>query len=232
VSGNGSTPDAVGVLGGSFDPVHDGHLRIAHAARRWLGLTRVLLMPAAAPPHKAAAELTPARHRETMLTLALRGQEGLELSLRELSTGRVCYTIDTLREMRSGRPARIPVFILGTDSLQQITTWLSWRDLIQEFDLALIDRIGDDARRERDLDPEVAARIVDLDAEAAPAGRGERTRVGRGGRIFRLPMPPISISSSAIRARVRAGRDLAGLVPPSVARYIHGMGLYRQEKGH
>jgi nicotinate-nucleotide adenylyltransferase len=231
VIGHDRTPEVVGVLGGSFDPVHDGHLYIAHEARRWLGLSRVLLMPAAAPPHKDADELSPARHREAMLTLALHGQEGLELSLRELETGRVCYTIDTLRGIRTGPPARLPVFVLGTDSLQQLTTWLSWRDLIHEFDLALIDRVGADARPEHDLDPAVAARIVDLDADPETEDLA-RTRVGRGGRIFRVPAPPLPISSSAIRARVRTGGDLGGLVPPSVARYIHRVGLYRQEPGH
>jgi nicotinate-nucleotide adenylyltransferase len=222
VSGAGHTAGAVGVLGGTFDPVHNGHLRIADEARRLLGLTRTLLMPTAVPPHKLTARLSSARHRKTMLRLAVKGREGLEISPLELEPPEVCYTIDTLRRLRDGRPPRSPVFLLGMDSLRQIGTWREWRALIREFDLAVVNRA--DNATWRDPHPEVAARIVPVSALAPPRD------AGRGGRIFRLPMAPIPISSSAIRLRARAGSDLAGLVPPAVARYIHEMGLYRQEE--
>ena len=227
MSGNGTTFEVIGLLGGSFDPVHEGHLRIAEEVRRLLGLSRTLLMPAAFPPHKARAELSPAHHREAMVRLAIGGREGLGVSTIELQTGRVCYTIDTLRRLREGEPPCNPVFIMGTDSLYQITTWRKWRELIEEFDLAVIERAEDDAPMDRGLNPEVAARLVAL-ADAPLA----RLQVGRGGRTFLLSIPPIPISSSAIRARARAGSDLGGLVPPAVARYIHRTGLYRQENDH
>jgi nicotinate-nucleotide adenylyltransferase len=232
VSGNGTTLEVAGLLGGSFDPVHEGHLRIAEQVRRQLDLSRALLMPAASPPHKARMQLSPGHHREAMLRLAIQGREGLELSTIELQTDQVCYTIDTLRRFRDGEPPCQAVFILGMDSLQQITTWRKWRELIDEFDLAVIQRTEDNTLLERDLHPEVAARIITLAAASPPEALLARLHVGRGGRIFRLSIPPIPISSSAIRARARSGIDLGGLVPPAVARYIHRTGLYRQENDH
>lgn len=223
-------PEVVGVLGGTFDPVHDGHLRIADAARRTLGLSRTLLMPAALPPHKVSDELAPAHHREAMLRLAVRGRPGLEIDTLELRSARVSFTIDTLRRLRDGRPPRRPVFVLGMDALRQISSWRRWRELLREFDLAVVDRSEDEPAPEETLQSEVARRLVTL-AEAAPrAERSERLEVGRGGRVFRLPMAPIPVSSSEVRARARTGGDLSRLVPPAVARYIQDMGLYRQEK--
>ena len=232
MSGSGTTLEVAGLLGGSFDPVHEGHLRIAEEVRRLLGLSRALLMPAAWAPHKARAKLSPAHHREAMLRLAIQGREGLEVSTIELQTGRVCYTIDTLRRFRDAEPPCKAVFILGMDSLQQVTTWRRWRELIDEFDLAVIERTESDAPMDRDLNPAVAARLVTLAAPSPPEALLARLHVGRGGRIFLLSIPPITISSSAIRTRARAGSDLGGLVPPAVARYIHRAGLYRQENEH
>jgi nicotinate-nucleotide adenylyltransferase len=228
MSGSHSAPETIGVLGGTFDPVHEGHLRIADHARERLGWRRTLLMPAALPPHKTRAEVETAPHREAMLRLAVRGRVGLEISTFELHSGRVCYTIDTLRQLRDGRPACRPVFILGMDSVREIVTWKDWRQLIEEFDLAAFDRPDHEPPSGPGVHEEVAARMI----TAAPDASPEAWEVGCGGRIFVLPAPPIPISSSAIRARARAGLDLGSLVPPDVARYIHDMGLYRQEKDH
>jgi nicotinate-nucleotide adenylyltransferase len=216
-------PEVDGILGGTFDPVHDGHLRIADEVRRLLGLSRTFLLPTAVPPHKTPGRLSPVHHREAMLRLAVGDREGLEISTLELGQ-EVCYTIDTLRQLRDGRPPRSPVFILGMDALLQITSWRQWRELIREFDLAAIDRVEGQGGNGDDPHPEVAARIV------LPSDRTSPPDAGRGGRIFRMDVLPIPVSSSEIRARASAGRDLTGLVPPAVARYIHEMGLYRQEK--
>jgi nicotinate-nucleotide adenylyltransferase len=219
----GSAPrEPVGVLGGTFDPVHEGHLAIAEQARQVLGLARCLLMPAALPPHKSPEELSPASQREAMLQLAVSGRAGIEIHTLELRPERVCYTVDTLRSLREGAPSLDPVFILGMDALGTITSWKHWRELIAEFDLAVIDRTA----RRSELHPEVAARLVAAPAPGAPPARPP---IGRGGRIFRLPTQPIPISSSSIRERARAGTDLRGLVPPAVARYIQDMGLYKEE---
>ncbi len=224
--------EAVGVLGGTFDPVHLGHLRIAVETRHLLGLSRTLLLPTAVPPHKRADELSPVHHRLAMLQLAVSESARIEICALELESERVCYTIDTLRALRGGRSARRPVFILGMDSLLQITKWRNWQDLVREFDLAVIERSESDTRTDEILDPTLADRLVSLDAGSSTANLVDELQPGRGGRIFRLPIGPIPISSSAIRARCRSGLDLGSLVPPSVAGYIQCTGLYLREDTH
>lgn len=224
--------EAVGVLGGTFDPVHLGHLRIAVETRRLLGLSRTLLLPTAVPPHKRADELSPVHHRVAMLQLAVSESEEIEICPLELEPERVSYTIDTLRALRDGRPARRPVFILGLDSLLQITIWRNWQDLVREFDLAVIGRSESETRTDESLDPALLGRLVSLDAGSSAADLVDELEPGRGGRIFRLPIGPIPISSSAIRARSRSGLDLTSLVPPTVAGYIRSTGLYLREDTH
>jgi nicotinate-nucleotide adenylyltransferase len=189
----------------------------------------VLLVPAAVPPHKIGRDLAPAADREAMLRLAIAGMDGLEVSTIELDDGRVCYTIDTLRRLRVGPPAIAPVFILGMDSLVELGTWKNHRDLLREFDLIVVDRPGLPPR----LPEEIGRALVDLEG-----GRGTATGAsepGRGGRIFRLRLPPIPISSSEVRERAAAGGNLADLVPDAVAGYIRSRGLYGHgvlEEGH
>ncbi len=218
--------EVVGVLGGTFDPVHVGHLRIAHETRERLRLARTLLLPTAVPPHKAAAELSPIHHRLEMLRLAMAGNEGLEICPAELTPERVCYTIETLRTLRDGSPARNPIFIMGMDSLLQIDIWRGWRELLEEFDLAVVERADRATRTDSRLVPEVAGRLVPL------RDGGAADRPGRGGRIFLLPIEPIPVSSSTIRSRVRQGHPLEDLVPPAVAEYIQATGIYRREDTH
>lgn len=210
---------AVGVLGGRFDPIHLGHLRVAEEVLRRLELPRVLLMPCAIAPHKRGAPLTAGAERLAMIRLAVEGRSGLEASSLEIDRGGVSYTIDTLRALRATLGAA-PVFVLGMDALLEIETWHEHRALLREFDLVVVDRPGHDLRRLlSSLPAEVAARI-------APAGTAP---LGEGGHIHQLPVEPLSISSSEIRARAAAGEPLDGLVPAVVARYIQQRGLYRQE---
>jgi nicotinate-nucleotide adenylyltransferase len=208
------------VLGGTFDPVHLGHLHVADAVRRGLGLPRVLLMPCALAPHKTAVRLTEGSDRLAMVRLAVVGKAGLEASSLEVERGGVSYTIDTLRALRGALDGSAPVFILGMDALLEIETWHEHRTLLREFDLVVVDRPGHDLRSlPASLPPEVAARVVP--ARARP--------LGAGGCIHRFPLEPLSISSSEVRARVARSEPLDGLVPPEVARYIQRQGLYRQE---
>jgi nicotinate-nucleotide adenylyltransferase len=221
---------AVGVLGGTFDPVHVAHLAIADAVRRRLALDRILLVPAALPPHKRAGELSPAADRVAMLRLALADREGLEVCTLELAGDRVCYTIDTLRRLRDGALALCPVFILGSDSLLQIHTWREYLALLAEFDLAVVDRAGHElARSRREIPVEIARRLVVVPEAAADTGREGVPDAGRGGRVFHVPFAPVSISSSAIRELAARGEPLDGLVPQAVSAYIDRAGLYRQE---
>jgi GTP-binding protein len=216
----------VGVLGGTFDPVHFGHLAMAEAAQRFLGLDRVLLLPSAIPPHKSRPRLTSAQHREAMLRLAVEGRPGMEVSTLELDSGEVCYTIDTLRRLRRGPPPCRPVFVLGTDSLLEIGTWRDHEGLMREFDLAAVDRPGSilQESRARLLEP-AAQSLVELD-EREPAASAPPD-LGSGGRIFHLRMAAHPVSSTEVRRLAAEGRSLDGLVPAAVARYIRSNDLYR-----
>lgn len=211
----------VGVLGGTFDPVHFGHLGIARCVLERTSLTRVWLLPSSVPPHKQAPRVTPARHREAMLRLAIEDRPGIEICTIEIDRDEVCYTIDTLRRLRDAETPVVPVFVMGMDSLLELPTWKEFRSLIDEFDLIAVDRPGSDVTPDR-LHPEVAQAVMDLP-------EGEEPRWG-GGRVYRLRITPIPISSSGIRALVARGERPSGLVPPGVAQYIHDNSLYLEEE--
>ena len=156
---------------------------------------------------------------------------GLEISTLELDTGRVCYTIDTLRCLRAATPPSEPVFILGMDALLELPTWREYEQLVCEFDLIVVDREGQTLETARPLlHPIVAERLepfADVESVALALGRAAGS-----GRIYPAQHEPIPISSSEIRQRAAAGASLDGLVPPAVARYIQRHGFYRQEDGH
>jgi nicotinate-nucleotide adenylyltransferase len=220
--------EAVGVLGGSFDPVHLGHLEAAVAVRDALGLGRVWLLPCAQPPHKPHRALAPVEHRLAMLRLAIADRERVELDTTEVERGGISYTIDTLRAL-GGRPSPVaPVFILGSDGLAELPSWKDWQALVAEFDLAAVarPRHGLPELGER-LPAELGRRIV----APGPDGRFsfDTGRPGSGGRIFFIPARTPDISSSLVRSRAARGDSLDGLVPPEVARYIERWRLYREE---
>lgn len=220
----------VGLLGGTFDPVHAGHLAMAVRTLQVLELESVLLLPSSIPPHKSRPRLTAAEHRLAMLRLALQDRAGLGICTVETDTGGVCYTIDTLRRLRDGNSPILPVFILGCDSLAEITTWRDYRELIEEFDLVAIDRPGSTlAELRADLPSEIADALVAIPDGTRGTDRLRESPPGRGGRIYHITMAPCPVSSSEIRRSAAAGESLAGLVPPAVAGYIQENGLYRQE---
>jgi nicotinate-nucleotide adenylyltransferase len=223
-----SVRSVAGVLGGTFDPVHFGHLEIAEWLRAGLRLARLMLLPSAVPPHKSRSDMAPARHREAMLRLAVRERPDLEINTLELDSGGVCYTIETLRHLRQSDPGGEPAFILGMDALLELPTWREYRALVREFDLIAVDRAGETLEKALPrLDPVVVERLrrpAELE-DVAAALHGSESR----GRIFPIRRDPIPISSSKIRERAAARLGLDGLVPPSVARYIQRNGLYRQE---
>jgi nicotinate-nucleotide adenylyltransferase len=221
----------VGVLGGTFDPVHLGHLEIAKRSMACMGLEGLLLLPSAIPPHKSRPHLTPAGHRLEMLRLAIEGLPGIGISTLELESGGVCYTIDTLRMLSQGDDAISPLFILGTDSLAEIQTWRDYRDIMREFDIAALDRPGNllvDIAPQ--LPPEITGTLVIVPDGPSGPQLVQELQPGRGGRIFHLPMAPHPVSSTQIRQLVAAGSPIEALVPPAVGRYIQRNALYRQEE--
>jgi nicotinate-nucleotide adenylyltransferase len=210
----------IGVYGGSFDPVHLGHILPVEGTRLALGLDRILYVPAYQPPHKPVSPSASAHHRFAMLALALEPHPDLLLSDFEVARGGTTYTIETLRHLRAQREDAEIFLVLGSDSLAEIETWRSFREILGEFRLAVVGREG--FGREtlaRTLPREVAARFAP--EGSAPAGAAPEQTIFWGGNL------PVTISSTWLRRAIPAGEDLSRSLPASVAAYLRKHGLYR-----
>jgi nicotinate-nucleotide adenylyltransferase len=212
------------LYGGTFDPVHLGHVAVARAARDALDAT-VAFMPAADPPHRAPPG-APAADRAAMLELAIAGEPGLALDLRELQRDGRSWTVDTLRALRADIGADAPVALLvGADSFAALPTWKSWRDLFDLAHFVVASREGsgnagagvqDDAPL-----PELARAIAGRGVASADA-----LRASPAGRVFHLRQPLFPHSASEVRARIAAGLAWEALVPAPVAAYVRAHRLY------
>jgi nicotinate-nucleotide adenylyltransferase len=203
-----SEPDlrvaSLGVLGGTFNPPHEGHLRCARQALAQLGLDRVALMPVRVPPHKEAHDDPGPQHRLAMCRLAAAGDDRLAVSEAELGRAGPSYTVDTLQALEAEDPGRALTFILGADMARTLPGWREPATILRLARLAVAER---DAIKRR----EIRLALAQLDPQE---------------RITFLDMPPIDVSSSAVRERVAAGLPIDGLVPAGVAGYIHEHDLY------
>lgn len=207
----------IGVYGGSFDPVHVGHLIAAECCREQAALDRVLFVPAAVPPHKQDRRLADTDHRVAMLTLAIGGHAGFAVSTVELDRGGVSYTIDTLTDLAARHPHDTLVLVLGPDSLMQLPSWREPRRILDGWEVAVVERAG--------LDD--AAAIVREPAVAAVLGPDHAARIVGA----RVRMPAIGIRSSDLREAVAAGRSIRFRTPRAVEAYITSHGLYRPATG-
>jgi len=194
----------LGILGGTFDPPHNGHVRIGRAAQVQLRLDRVLFAPVGVQPLKQDRALSPPEHRAQMVRLAIAGEPGFELSRIDLDRTGPHYTVDLLRITTGIYPGAQFWFIMGGDSLGDLLRWRDPEQLIELARLAVVKRPG----AEPDW-PMLVAALPDL-----------------GRRIDWVDVPPIDISGRDIRRRVREGAPFAGLVPPAVATYILEQRLY------
>lgn len=195
----------VGLMGGTFDPVHIGHLAIAEEARDALGLERILFVPAGTPPHKPATEVTATHHRVAMVALAIEGNEAFEVSRIEVDRPGPSYTVDTVE--RLAEEADVTV-ILSAETFLELPTWHEPDRLFAAASVAVVPREGYPSP-----DPGWLS-------EAFP---------GREGRVRYLEGPRLGLSSTDIRTRVATGRSIRYLVPPAVAAYIAANGLYKTE---
>lgn len=192
----------IGLLGGSFDPVHVAHIALAQNALRSLGLAQVQLIPAANPWQRAALHAT-GEQRRAMLELAIDGHPGLAVNPIEIERGGATYTIDTLRALP--QDARY-VWLLGADQLANFCTWRNWRDISRLVDLAVATRPGTPLS----APPELAQWLRE-----------------QGRALEELPFPPMPVSASEIRRRLAQGESTDGLLDASVAAYIAAHKLYR-----
>ncbi len=206
----------LGVLGGTFDPFHVGHVEMALGVRRALDLDAVHLVPCRLPPHKERPRLTPGADRLAMIALAVQDHPALVPDSRELMRPAPSFTIDTLRDMAAHRPEAQLFFIMGMDSFREIHLWKEHRALVQGFHLVVVNRPGSPRPQESEI-PEVArGRLVEAGQalDAVP------------GKVHMLEIPPQDVSSTTIRRLAREGAPLEGLVPTAVESYIHRCNLY------
>ena len=204
--------------GGSFDPVHNGHIAVARSARDALA-AEVRLMPAADPPHKGALHAD-ARQRLAMLQLAIDGERGLGIEACELGRHGPSYTVDTLRFLRAGRVGRRPLAILiGADSFLALPSWKEWHSLFELAHVIVAERDGSGLGVA--LPEPLAAAVAGRWTRAADALHG-----AAGGLVLRLCQPLRPESASEVRRRIAAGADWRGLLPAAVADYIARHRLY------
>jgi len=192
----------LGVFGGTFDPPHHGHLALAEWARAELGLDRVLFVPAGEPPHKRRAGLSSVAHRVAMTRLAVRGNAAFDVSTIESRRRGPSWTADTVRELAATHPRARLFLLMGADMFATFATWREPDEIAKRAVLAVALRQG--SLKPRRIPPAV--------------------RAGRG--VVWLANPVLEVSSSALRARARAGRSLRYLVPDAVGRYIERHRLY------
>ncbi len=199
----------IGIYGGTFSPVHAGHVAAARAFMEQMWLDILYVIPAGIPPHKTMQGDATAADRLEMCRLAFAGMEGVIVSDMELRRTGKSYTVDTLRELYD--PAGRLFLLLGTDMLMTLDTWREPEDIFRLAYPVYIRREADQS-----LDDLIVRKIADYHA-----------RFGKV--VRRIQAPAIELSSSNVRAVAAAGRPLDGLVPPAVAAYIRDHGLYRAE---
>ena len=203
----------IGVFGGSFDPVHLGHLIAAECCREQARLDRVIFMPAAVPPHKQDRRLTPADDRVQMLRLAVGGHEAFTISTREIDRGGVSFTVDTLAQLRETHPAEELFLLLGPDAIVEFPTWREPARILQLAQpLVMVREVLDDTDTFAS-DAQLAG-LMGLEQLAAVLAAAVR-------------LPAIGIRASDLRTAVAAGRSIRFRTPRAVEAFITAHGLYR-----
>ena len=196
---------SLGILGGTFDPIHIGHLRMAEAVFERKELEKIIFIPAYVPPHKLGQDFAPALDRYAMTELDVADNPHFMVSDMELRRSGVSYTIDTIRELHRLYPDNSLHFIIGADSVAQLHTWHNIEEMLELARFVAVWRPGYE-----DAMDELVKHL------------GEHAKE----RVLLLDTPVYDISSTEIRTRVRKGASLAGLVPGAVEKYIYEHGLY------
>lgn len=197
----------IGIMGGTFDPVHMGHLQIGRQAKEEYGLEQVWFMPSGQPPHKKDHKVTAASLRCAMAELAMEGQEGFVLSRFEVDRPGMTYTAQTLALLKERYPEHDFYFIIGADSLYEIEGWYAPAQIMAQTVLLVAGRAYEQDH------PDLEAQILYL---------AQRY----GAKIYQLHCPQMDISSEEIRSLAARGADLAGLLPEKVIAFIREKGLY------
>lgn len=197
----------LGIFGGTFDPVHYGHLLVAEQCREECRLDQVWFIPAGVPPHKLAQTIAPAKARAEMLDLAVAGHDCFRVDRRELDRSDPCFTVETLGQLQAEDVARELFFLLGGDSLIDFPTWREPARIVELARLVVVNRGG--------------VPLPDLTQLRRVAGESAPSRVDF------VTMPGVDISSSDLRRRVREGKSIRYMTPRAVECYIETHGLYK-----
>jgi nicotinate-nucleotide adenylyltransferase len=197
----------LGILGGTFDPIHVGHLAVAEGAVECAHLDRVLFVPSAQPPHRAAA-LAPAEDRLAMTKLAVQGEPRFEVSDVEVQRGGRSYTVDTLSELHRLHPQDELFLILGWDAARLFRTWHEPERVSSLAWAVIVDRPG--------LGPPTQSELADISLDPA--------------RVIRCHVSTPDVSGSALRRAIAAGQPVTGQLPPAVERYVADHDLYRDNR--
>lgn len=211
-------PSRIGVYGGTFDPVHVGHLRAALEVAARLELDVVRMLPCADPPHRGQP-MASARHRFGMLQAALAGEARLVADDRELRREGPSYTVDTLRDLRDELGAGVDLhLLLGSDAFRELDTWHEWRQITGLARIVVIERPGSELRGSIDSLPGTLRPMLDtVDGD------------GTGDGVVLLDLPRMDVSATRIRAWRAAGKPVRWLLPDAVLAYMDRHGLYPAE---
>jgi nicotinate-nucleotide adenylyltransferase len=212
-----------GLLGGTFDPIHFGHLRAAEEMLKIFDLNRIIFIPSSHPPHKLEAQITSFYHREQMVRAAIDGNVSFSFSdVENLKTGK-SYSVETVEYILNKYMEDLELyFIIGQDAFQAITTWKDWEKLLLLCNFAVMTRPGYEPKAlEKILPPEFASRFTydqEIDGHKGPTGHV----------IYFRHVTFLDISSSGIRENVNTGQSIRYLVPDSVRNYITKSSLYKK----
>ncbi len=195
----------IGIFGGTFNPVHTGHMQMAHCIIKNTDVDKIVFVPNGNPPHKTNKIIADAHHRYNMLLLATEGNKSFEVSDYEISKPGPCYTVDTIRHFKKQNPQHSFCFIIGADSLDYIDKWMDAQSLIAENEFVVINR---NFKQNYNLDKNIEY-ILSL-----------------GGKVKKADMTAVDVSSSQIRAMIQNGIDIESLVGQKVNEYILTNKLY------
>lgn len=231
----------IGLLGGTLDPIHCGHLAAATAVRDAFNLRTVFVLPSHVPPHRPLQPLASPFHRFAMVSLAVSGIDGLQASDDELRLDGPSYTADTLERLqkRGLGPSQI-FFITGADAFAEIATWKRYPAVLDLANFVVVSRPGHDLEAMTARLPELASRMraagrvsgLSAVVRSAEADVGSRASDIDHTRIFLLETSTPDVSSTRVRERLGRGEPITGLVPPLVEAHIHKHALYRASELH
>ncbi len=214
----------IGVLGGTFDPIHLGHIRIGERVKEFFSLEKIFYIPSYSPPHKDSSSITEAVLRFRMVEIALKGRNGLIPSALEISRKGTSYTIDTLRELKRIYKNSQIYLIIGVDAFIEIKTWKEWKNLLKEFSIIVISRPGYKMEGVENL-------LREEGFSFEKVNYFEKKKIDeKYPVIYLFEMDSLPISSSEIRERIKRGFSVKGLILPEIEKYIIENGLYRGDE--